>query len=221
MDAVSVLLQAAGERAAALGQIPDLDAHLSRLFEAGRGAFPGVKLDVDSFAADLGRRLPTDDPGSALAHLHGADFFLACACARGDAAALALLDRDFLSHSGLGLERQHLGPAQSDEVRQQLRVRLLVAEGGSPPRIASYTGRGSLRGWLRMTAARLMIDNARSPDPLAAPGQEQEVERLESALSNPEHALLEADSRAAFTKALVATLAELSPREATRKAGRR
>jgi RNA polymerase sigma-70 factor (ECF subfamily) len=50
----------------------------------------------------------------------------------------------------------------AEELAQRLRVRLLVAEAGQPPRIASYTGRGPLNAWLRVAAARLAVDQHRA-----------------------------------------------------------
>ena len=41
-----------------------------------------------------------------------------------------------------------------DEVRQTVFVRCLVGDGEHPPAIASYSGRGSLEGWVRATAMR-------------------------------------------------------------------
>jgi RNA polymerase sigma-70 factor (ECF subfamily) len=41
-----------------------------------------------------------------------------------------------------------------DDVRQALRVRLLVEAGGRA-RLADYAGRGPLRGWIGVAAARV------------------------------------------------------------------
>jgi RNA polymerase sigma-70 factor (ECF subfamily) len=56
----------------------------------------------------------------------------------------------------------------ADEVRQQLRERLLV---GAQPRIADYRGQGALGGWLRVAAVRtaLTIKRAASRAEIAAP----------------------------------------------------
>ena len=48
-------------------------------------------------------------------------------------------------------------PMFVDEVRQVLRTKLLVGD-GAPPKIADYSGRGPLDGWVRAAAVRAAID---------------------------------------------------------------
>jgi RNA polymerase sigma-70 factor, ECF subfamily len=50
--------------------------------------------------------------------------------------------------------RSVVGEANVSEVKQIVRQRILVAKDGREPRIASYAGRSSLRGWLRACALR-------------------------------------------------------------------
>ena len=49
------------------------------------------------------------------------------------------------------------GPDVVDDVKQLLRVQLLVAKDGKPPGLAGYRGKGPLRGWVRITATRELI----------------------------------------------------------------
>jgi RNA polymerase sigma-70 factor (ECF subfamily) len=76
-----------------------------------------------------------------------------------------------------------------DEVRQQLRHKLLVAEPGERPRIADYAGRGPLQAWVRVAATRAALDLMRAggaragadlePDDLASgSGDSPEVDYL-------------------------------------------
>ena len=46
---------------------------------------------------------------------------------------------------------------QVDEVKQLLRVQLLVAKADKPAGITGYRGKGPLRGWVRITATRELI----------------------------------------------------------------
>jgi RNA polymerase sigma-70 factor (ECF subfamily) len=76
------------------------------------------------------------------AELHAGDLYLACACLHAVPDALA------------ALEREHF---------ERLRAKLLVADSpDAPARIATYSGRGSLGGWIRVAAVRLARDIARS-----------------------------------------------------------
>lgn len=55
-----------------------------------------------------------------------------------------------------------MSPDESSEIRQRVRIHLLVAEPDAVPRITQYTGRGSLGGWLRTVAARQALSARRS-----------------------------------------------------------
>jgi RNA polymerase sigma-70 factor (ECF subfamily) len=84
--------------------------------------------------------------------------YLACACAAGNAVALAAFDARYLGQVKVFLGRMKPPPTLIEEVKQALRVRLLVAAPGGLPRIAEYSGRGTLTSWLRVAAIRLAID---------------------------------------------------------------
>src|SRR5439155_1045051 len=77
------------------------------------------------------------------------DLYLACALARGDAAALAELEAVVIPAAERGLR---LADDARREVMQILREKMLVRGG-----IASYDGRAPLAIWLRVCAARLAL----------------------------------------------------------------
>jgi RNA polymerase sigma-70 factor (ECF subfamily) len=113
-------------------------------------AWPAIAIPDDEFVRYVEERAAGADP----ARLHVADLYLACACARGDQAAIALLEQKHIAHVPRDLVAAGESPAVVDEVSQQLRYHVLVAD-GQPPRIASYGGRGPLGGWLHIVALRL------------------------------------------------------------------
>ncbi len=193
-----------------LEEVPALETRLAALLETARSARPTVVVAPERFLAYVGERLTDGDLDAALSSVNAADLYLACACVDGDREAIDCLERDLLSPASLYLDRPDLR-AISEEVRQVLRVRLLVADDGSPPGLASYRGRGLLRGWLCTAAARVVVDLRRA----RAPAEEAEPDRLRSALADPELALMRADTRREFQDALAAALASLSAREAT------
>src|SRR5262245_41756826 len=90
---------------------------------AARAAWPGISLPEAAFAphAEAHRR-----QGGALPE-HLADLYLACAAARGDAAALRALEEHIFSSIDAAVRKIDSRPSFADEVRQTLRVRLLVA----------------------------------------------------------------------------------------------
>ncbi|HEV7556605.1 MAG TPA: hypothetical protein VGO00_14170, partial [Kofleriaceae bacterium] len=76
---------------------------------------------------------------------HLDELAIAWAAGRGDAAALRQLDAMIASEGDAAARRIDRAPSFADEVRQAVRVRLLVADTGHA-RIEDYSGRGPLRG---------------------------------------------------------------------------
>ena len=85
------------------------------------------------------------------------ELYLVLACAHGDTAALAVLERDYLDAIPDALVRGGAGRAQADEATQTLRVHLLGTGQSGRVRLLSYAGRGDLRGWLRVGATRELV----------------------------------------------------------------
>ncbi|HEU0036293.1 MAG TPA: sigma factor-like helix-turn-helix DNA-binding protein [Kofleriaceae bacterium] len=124
---------------------------------------PAAWVDAAAFLAHVAA-VAVDPDGAPIDHaaLHAGDLYLACAAARGVPDALATLEREHLSRLREFAASVDSTPAFVDELAQQLRHRILVADGDRPPRIASYSGRGSLGGWIRVAAVRLARDISRS-----------------------------------------------------------
>ena len=81
------------------------------------------------------------------------DLVLACACLDGVPAALAYFERHLLQPVGARLARAD-GTQIADEVVGRLRETLCIRAPGRAPRLAAYSGRGDLRGWLEVVATR-------------------------------------------------------------------
>ena len=85
------------------------------------------------------------------------------------------------------------------ELEQLVRVRLLIPEAGSAPRIEQYSGRGPLAAWVRMVATRLAIDLSRSARPVTSrpellPGSDlidPELDYMKARYADAFHAALE------------------------------
>lgn len=148
----------------------ELPAWLLAAVERGRAAWPTISVDAPAFAACLRVRAAASAEPSVVttlvedADLDAAELYLACACERGDAAALrAFRDRYVVPLDGV-LVRMGLDGAQRDDVWQQLSIRLFVAADGGPARIVQYAGRGELHGLVKVAATRLALDAlARQP----------------------------------------------------------
>jgi len=123
-----------------------------------RQAWPGVVVGEGEFADWVRARREREEAEGASLAWH--DLYLACACARGDPAALAAFDATFLPEVDKAVKRIRGSVPPPDEVRQVLRERLFVAQPGGRPKIAEYSGRGPLRTWVRMAALRTGINLA-------------------------------------------------------------
>lgn len=210
MDLRAAFLARAGG-AAAGGEPAALESALASVVQGVRERWPDLPIPAQEFVGYIAERLPSDgDPLAALRALHVGDLYLACGCARGEAWALAAFERDQLSQVDLFIAKAHPGAGFAEEVKQQLRARLLVREGGAAPRIAGYSGQGPLGGWLRISASRAAIDlrRAQKDGPLEARPLAEAA-----TVTDPELAYLKKHYRGALEEALRATLASLSPRE--------
>src|SRR5690606_24219023 len=97
-------------------------------------------------------RLPPETFGSALAALPEdlsavaneavAELALALACARGDRDALEVLETEYFGVVRATLRSMNLQDALVDDLAQDVRARLLIADEDAPPRLVGYAGRG-------------------------------------------------------------------------------
>lgn len=186
--------------------MPEKRAILRRMLDAGRGAWSGVSVDEDAFEAFLGARLD----GADAALLHAPDLFLACACARGDAQAMAAFEARYIGDVPSFLARVEKSPAVLDEVKQALRELLFVGREGGAPKIVEYSGRGALGSWLRVVALRTHA-NLRRKDKAHDPIDEEPEVAIPAA--DPELALARARYKDAFDQALRDAFKGLSARD--------
>ena len=186
----------------------ELEARLEALIAAGRGAWPSLPLPDQDFVRELALRLePDDEPLLALAQVRAGDLWLTLACARGDERAMRLLDERFLSRVPALVHRLDSSGALGAETLQILREKLLV-RGGGGPRIADYSGRGDLLGWLRVVALRTALKERRRQEQKTPPFTSSESAEQLQAGADPERDYLRVryrgDYEAAFRAALEA-----------------
>jgi RNA polymerase sigma-70 factor (ECF subfamily) len=180
---------------------------IDQAFDAGRAAWPGVTLSKEDFDERL-RLLQVEADNLAA---RGADLYLAIACAAQLPAAVSQFERTLLAPVPRQLGRMALTAHEEDELRQQLRVKLLV---GPTPKILEYKGSGPLGAWVRVCALRLALDLKLAPD-VAKRGDNQALDALVSAAGVGETVLDAEEHREAFREALQEALAMLTAREKT------
>ena len=120
----------------------------TRIATAGHAAWPQVTVLDDVIEKHVADRSEED----AGLPEHDADVYLAIALANGNTDALRIFEDKLVPQIDQALRRLRLPAVTKDEVRQTVRMDLLVGDGS--PKIADYAGRGELVGWLRVTATR-------------------------------------------------------------------
>jgi RNA polymerase sigma-70 factor (ECF subfamily) len=185
-------------------------------WRAGKEAWPEVAVEQEAFAAFVARSSSSaggkDKQGGAPPRW--ADLYLACGCAQGDAQALAAFERLYLVEVDAAAGQIGRGAMRADELKQLVRHRLLVAEPGSRPKIAEYSGRGDLRGWVRVVAIRAGL-NELARHRREVPLYDTDFTGLLGSSPDPEleyiRSVYAEDLRSAFTQGF----AELDDRERT------
>ncbi|MET0342758.1 MAG: hypothetical protein ABW252_17255 [Polyangiales bacterium] len=188
---------------------PSHDAMLESFVEA-RAAWPGVALPEHAYVAHVAARLSEE---TTLTSLQTCDLYLACACLRGDTAALAAFEAHCMSAVDQALTRLRCGADEVLEVKQRLRARVLVAEDGAP-RLDGYSGRGSLRGWLRVIATREALAMRRS-DRREVPLDEEQALHSFVTHGDSELETFKARFREGFAEAFDAAVRALPARDQT------
>lgn len=190
-----------------------MTAAVDRILEAGRAAFPAIGAPGPEVARLLTVRLDGEERPEALA---ADELYLAAACALGDRAALGEFEQRYFGVIPAALSRLSLSRDEIDEVTQQLRIRLFVAEPGEPARVLAYAGQGQLGGLVRVASVRAGLNLLRDRGRLASSGGSDEGDDLEDIpirADNPELAKLKAQHRRAFKAAFEQAIASLEPRE--------
>lgn len=147
LDAVRSVIAACG--------LPDeLEPLLTARVARATELWPGIALAPDPLVRAIAERLSRDAPAASLEAMHTDDLYLACGCAAGDPAALAGFEDRCGTALAAAIASAGVPAADRADVAQIVRQRLLVAPAGGTPRIATYSGRGSLHGWVRVVATR-------------------------------------------------------------------
>ena len=191
---------------------PELDGELAGLVARAREEVPGVELDPLAFVAYVAERVTFDVHGRpVLRPLHAGDLWIAFGCVTQHPAALAAFEARFAPEITSALRRS-FERALAEDAEMRLRDKLMLVAPDQAPRLASYSGRGDLRAWLRAAAVRTAIDLMRSRKTIAVePGALDEA----GLASDPLLAALKARYREAFRAAFGEAAAQLTDRERT------
>jgi RNA polymerase sigma-70 factor len=179
----SAFLARAGIRVDQPADLERLEHLLQRFWEVSRSRWPDVPLSSDAFVRHLAAVLPEPAPGEDLEHVLAqvvpGDLYLAGACAEGIPAAHTAFERHHLAGVPSTLAHMRLPAAVVDEICQQVREKLLLRT-EAPPKIAEYSGRGTLTNWVRVVVLRTAISLLRAKSEVV-----EESEAILAALPTP------------------------------------
>jgi RNA polymerase sigma-70 factor, ECF subfamily len=195
-----------------------LEIALLGALQQAQAAWPSVSLDRRAWTRFLGSLAPQGGASDEawLCTTYVADLYIAFACASGDSCAVTQLEQRYAHEVNAALARAGVGGESSEEVLQKLWSRLFVGTRSSPPRIATYSGRGPLAKWLKVAAIRLAVGEYRKAHASPERATDQDVlEQLAPTTSEPEIAYVRARYRTAFEQALKQALMALTPQQRT------
>lgn len=171
-----------------------------------------LRIDEDLFVDTLANRWPDTLALEAwLGTVHAEELYLASACAAGDGRAHSLFDQLYLMQVATYVRTVNANGPFADEVKQELREKLLLGSAERPPRIAKYEGRGALAGWIRLAAIRTARDLISSKASPKVQGS-LDVEPASPA-RDPQQEVVKARTTEAFRAALESAVAGLSSEE--------
>jgi RNA polymerase sigma-70 factor (ECF subfamily) len=187
-----------------------LEQALVEALERGRAAWPRIVLAPELFAAHLGHHCATSS--CSVTELRVTDLYLACACALGNAAAMAAFEAAYFGDITPSLLRLTRQTVLFDEVAQELRRLLFLSRDEDVPKLALYAGRGDLRNWTRTTITRVIL-KILEREPKEKPAPDELFAAMPAGGADVEMAHMKATYRVEFSAAFAAAVAALSPRE--------
>ena len=186
-----------------------LEQALAALSARGRAAHPTLAVSNADFARHLARCGASLAAGGVSASAE--DLFLACAAVAGVVGAVDKLraqHRPGIAGYLRAIENMEIS---MDEVEQRLWEALLVG-GEAPPKLLSYSGRGSLAGFVGILAQRIALDGGRQRGAEARAKAKMAAE-VNAVAGDAELAFIKLRYKDGFEQAIRDALAELDDRE--------
>lgn len=185
------------------------DDAIRGLFEMARSALPGCVARHEGFAARVHVVLAA---GIDVDAERARDLFLASACEEGNGPALAHFESMLMPSARVAMARVTSHDDLLEEATQELRKRLFCAPS---PRIISYSGRGPLWKWLRVTAMRTVHDLRRSRGNANEAVTDDVVDVFARAEIDPEFSVFRQRYAALIREAMERAIETLSTEEKT------
>lgn len=181
---------------------------LSTDFAEAQRAWPGLALSLEGFTAHLARA----GVSMPLPAGRAADLFIAAACAAGDQVAIRRFEAQYLGGIEGHVARYGVRGELLEELRQQVRIRMLV---GPEPLIGRYRASGPLGAWVRVIVVRTAIALGEGTRRHHQRSDGDALDALVSDALGPEAAAAKALYKDRLQAALEQAFAALGPQERT------
>jgi RNA polymerase sigma-70 factor (ECF subfamily) len=189
---------------------------------------------VGRVEAALAKYLFKDDPNAGNAEIkafiddiRADDLCLVIACERGDEAAWEALVQQFDPTVKSAARKAASNAEDAEDLASSIWAELYGlrtdADGNKKSKLAYYSGRGSLGGWLRAVTAQLAVDGFRKQAKYVQIEEDREFENLANEAAgdgeliahdpSPEELLTDRRTAEDVTEALAQTVAELEPED--------
>ncbi len=160
------------------------------------------------FAAE--RFAETDDPVGAMRALRLEELWQCFAALSGETASVAELEKMFSAEAEVGLRRLSLSRTAKEEAVQRARVKLFVGEPDRSPKLAQYSGHGSLAGWMRVVVVRTALNAQRGERRHAPRDDDVLANRIADDARDPELEIIKARYASALSEAVAAAFRRLT-----------
>jgi RNA polymerase sigma-70 factor, ECF subfamily len=214
-DASSKLLaNVSGERRDEIARIGDLEDLLTGQLTAARTEWPSVKIEDAvylGFLADKVVQRAAEPADHVIRSMPAGCLYLAAACTAGDEAAIAAFHETILPGLRAALSKLALSQTTIEEAIQRAVVMILVGD-PTRPAIAGYSGRGSLRSWVRSVGVRTARRLAGVTDG-GADSAHDELDRIGANVQDPALTVLREQYRDKVREALADAFTRLTARQ--------
>jgi RNA polymerase sigma-70 factor (ECF subfamily) len=132
----------------------EVGAWLDAAIEDARTAWPEIAVPEHVFLAYLAAKIGALGTPGDYRMLHTTDLALACACVQRCSRAIDSFTNRYRTTMKRAMARGGVSGAEADELWGVLREKLFF---GREPRVAKYSGRGALAGWIRVVARNAAV----------------------------------------------------------------
>lgn len=178
-------------------------------------AWPGIQVNNDDFyryVRDCLFRIQSQQSGySSIRQLQIRDLYLAHSILAGSTDAINIFEIQYLSHIERHVPGRLRQPGYLDEIKQEVRIKLLLDTAEKPSKLSSYYGQSPLGGWLATVVRRIALDCLGKKQPPRQELANQMLARASTALADPERGLAKSEHQERLRLCIREALEALSP----------